>query len=187
MSGMVLADLEQALYTWVKSKTVGWTLIWSDQNAPKPGPKEITIRQGDPYITKIGQDVAGGVTAATGARKKLGTRELALEIRAFGLGATQIAEDIRTLLDDESAEDALIAGALAVISTGPVRSLASLYGKQYKEVASFELRLRTHSLREDADAETGVGYIQDVDLDAITQNPGAADSEENILVETPPG
>jgi hypothetical protein len=186
MSGMTLETLENALYAWVKLRTPAeWKAVWADQNAPKPGPKELTIRPGTPYIRKIGRDMAGKVDTLTGARKTLGTRELAFEIRTFGIGATQLAEDIRALLDDDTATDALLAQKLAVVETGPVVSLSPLYGSQLKEVANFELRLRTHSLRESADAETGVGYIETVDLDVTTQHPGGTETEENLVIPEP--
>lgn len=185
MSGMTLEALEDAFMAWVKSKAPAeFKAVWDHQNAPKAGAKGITLGRRTPYIRKIGRDVTGTVNPANGTRKVLGTRELALEFRAYGKGAAQVAEDIRTLLDDETVADALIANALSVANTGDVQNLNPIYGTQFKEVANFEITLRTHSLREGADAEAGVGYIQDVDLEVTTKSAGQADVVETLSVET---
>ncbi len=187
MSGMSITSLETVLITWVKSKIpTGWTAVWGDQNAPKIETKQVALLRGKPYIKKLGRDFYGKVDSSDDSRPVLGTRELSVEFRSFGPGAFQTAEDLRTLLDDETAEDALIAGALAVIDTGPIQNLTSLYDSQKKEVASFEIRLRTHSLRESADAEQGVGYIELVDLEVTTQDPAGVPTVENIHVDTSP-
>lgn len=185
MSGMSLAALELAIRNWVKGKLpADWKAVWANQNAPKL-PLEMTLRRGNPYIRKVGRDVHGKVSTSTGARPVLGTRELMLELRGYGLGARQIAEDLRTLLDDETTADALIALAITVVDTGPVRDMTELYDSQFKEVAGFELTLRTHSLRESADAESGVGYIQTVDLEVTTKDPAGAASVRTLHVTSP--
>lgn len=185
---MSVAQLELSLITWFKAHApAAERVIWGDQNAPKPGPLEITLRRGNPYIRKPGRDVPGSVNPATGTRPLLGTRELLIEARAFGVDAIQTLEDLRARLDDDSTSDTLQAGALAVFDTGEVMNLTSLYSSQFKEVASFEIHLRTHSLREGADAETGVGYIQSVDLEVTTKDPAGAATVRNIHVTSPPG
>lgn len=183
MSGMTLETLENAFMAWVKSKTpTGWIAVFADQNAPKINPQQVTIRRGTPLIRKVGKDLRGKMHATNGTRKVLGTRELAYEFRAYGPGSVQVAEDIRALLDDEATDATLLAAKLAVIDTTPVNDIGSLYSSQFKEVALFEIRFRTHSLREGADAEAGLGYIQAVDLDVTTVDPAGEETSEELEV-----
>lgn len=184
MSGLVLETLENAVRAWVLAKApAGWTPVWANQNAPKPGPKEITLKRGS--ITKVGRDVRGKVNPTTGARPVQGTREIGIEVRAFSAGAIQVLEDLRALLDDDVTNDAHVAAGFSVVDTSEVRNLTALYGSQFKEVAEMEMRIRVHSLRESTDAEAGVGYIRSVDLEVTTKSPGAADVVETISVVTP--
>lgn len=186
MSGMTLAALELAFRNWVKSKIPGtWKAVWADQNAPKLADGQVVLRRGNPYIRKIGRDVNGKVDPETLARSALGTRELTISLRAHGLGAIQLLEDIRTLFDDEMVADALIASKLTVVGSGDVQNLTTLYDSQFKEVANVDVVLRTHSLRELADAEPGVGYIETVDLEVTTQDPAGNETVEDIHVESP--
>jgi len=181
VSGIDITTLEDAFMAWVKSKIPSpWITVWAEQNAPKPGPKQVSINRGSPFIQKIGDDIAGPVDTGTDGRKKLGTRELAFSIRAYGPGAAQIIENLRSTLDDEISGDTLIASGLCAIGSSPVVDISSLYGSQYKEVANVDVRLRTHSLREDADAEAGVGYITTVELDVESVDPGG-DSDTEVL------
>jgi hypothetical protein len=185
MSGIALTTLENALYAWAKGIVPeGWAMVWDSQNAPKPGETIVLLRRGTPYIRKIGRDESGPVLT-DGSRKILGTREMLVAFRALGPGAMQIAEDIRARLDDDTVGDVLLAGKLTVVQTGDINNLTSLYGSQFKEVADFEVTLRTHSLRESDDAESGVGYIETVDIDLIT-NPGPSQVVEEIHVERDP-
>lgn len=186
MSGMTLASLELAFRNWVKSKIPGtWKAVWADQNAPKPDLSQVVLRRGNPYIRKIGRDVSGRVDPGTLSRSALGTRELTIGLRAHGAGAIQLLEDLRTLLDDETVADTLIAGKLTAVGTSDVQNLTTLYDSQFKEVANVDVVLRTHSLRESADGEQGVGYIETVDLEVTTQDPAGNESVENIHVELP--
>lgn len=191
MSGMVITDIEDAFRTWLRTVLPSpWNgdtrVIFGNQNAPKPGVDMIEIRRGNPYVMKVGRDVQLAVDEDALAARRVGTRELNLSLRAYGRGALQVLEDVRARLDDEMAIDALIASDILVIDSGDaLQNLTVLYGSQYKEVGNLELRIRTSSLREGADAEAGVGYIQAVDLEVRTKNPGAADTVENLQVGEP--
>jgi hypothetical protein len=183
VSGVNITGLEDAFMAWVKSKALSpWVCVWAEQNAPKPGPKQITVNRGQPFIIKVGDDLSGSVDIGTGARKRLGTRELAFSLRAYGPGAAQILEDVRSAFDDESANDLLLASALCAVASGPVTDISAIYGSQHKEVANVDFRLRTHSLREGADAEAGVGYITTVQMDIDTVDPGGNTTTEEIQV-----
>ncbi len=184
MSGMTIETLENAMMAWVKSKLpAGWVAVWEDQNAPKPNPKEVGLRRGNPFIRKVGRDVQGKLHATNGTRPKLGTRELNFQARGYGKGSHQVLEDLKTLLDDETTDDLLLASALTVFDTGDVQNLTALYASQLKEVGNFELRLRTHSLREGADAEAGVGYIQAVNLEVTTVDPAGGEVTEELEID----
>ncbi len=180
---MDLETLENAFMAWIKAHIpAGWVAVWADQNAPKPNPNQVTLRRGSPYIRKVGRDIQGPLHATNGTRPKLGTRELSLEVRAFGPGSVQVAEDIRTLLDDETTDEALLASGLTVFDMLPIADVGTLYSSQFKEVGLFELRLRTHSLREGADAEAGLGYIEAVDLEVTTVDPAGDEVTEEVEI-----
>ncbi len=180
---MTIETLENSVMAWVKTKIpAGWQATVADQNAPKPNPKQVTLRRGTPLIRKMGKDLRGKMHATNGTRPVLGTRELAYEFRAYGPGSVQVAEDIRSLLDDEETDATLLSAQLAVIDTTPVNDIGVLYSSQFKEVALFEIRFRTHSLREGADAEAGLGYIQAVDLEVTTVDPAGEETSEELEV-----
>lgn len=184
MSGLSIETLENSLMAWVKGEApTGWASVWGQQNAPAPQTKQIEIRRGSPFITKVSRDVQGPADGS-GMASKEGTRELLFQLRGYSVGALQILEDIRTRLDDEDAIDTLVVGALAIVEAGAIQNLTSLYGAQYKEVGCFDLRLRTHSLRE-AENAASVGFIADVAMDVTTRAPGPVDTTESIEVEAP--
>ena len=185
MSGITIESIENALHAWVKAEVPsgpGWKVVWGNQNAPAPD-KQIEIRRGSPFIVKLGRDVQGPVSTESLSAPRHGTREILFSIRGYSLGAFQILENLRARLDDDDSIDKLIGSAIAIIDVGVIQNLTALYGAQYKEVGSFELRIRTHSLREGADAEAGVGYIQAVELERTTKDP--ASSVDQIEVGEP--
>lgn len=183
MSGVNITGIEDAFMAWVKSKALSpWVCVWAEQNAPKPGPKQITVNRGQPFITKVGSDMAGSVDTGTGARKKLGTREIAFSLRAYGPGSVQVLEDLSSSLEDEITGDLLMASGLCFVASNPVTDISAIYGSQYKEVGNLDIRMRTHSLREGADAEAGVGYITTVQMDIDTVDPGGNTTTEEIQV-----
>lgn len=185
MSGMTIITLENALMAWVRSVVpVEWLSVFGNQNAPKPV-KQVEIRRGTPFIIRPGRDIQGPVNPTDGTAKLLGPREIQYSARAYSKNALQVLEDLRSRLDDEDSLITLLDGNLAVVEIGDVQNLTSLYSSQYVEVGSFDLRLRTHSLREGADAETGVGYIQAVDLERTTKDQAGVASVDHILVGQP--
>lgn len=186
MSGLVLNTLENAVKDWISAHLpAGWVATWSDQNAPKVVTNQVVLKRGP--LSKVGNDVYGTVNPSNGSRPILGTREIMIEMRGFGAGATQALSDISSVMEDDSADDAHVAAGFAVIGISEIRNLTSIYSSQYKEVAMMEIRIRAHSLRESTDAETGVGYIRSVDLEVTTKSPGMPDVVETLSVVTPAG
>lgn len=181
MSGLTVLTLQTSLMGFIKSEAPdGWTAVVGQQNAPAPNTKQLELRRGTPFIIKVGRDVRSGVDG-TGKVSTEGTRELLFQLRGYSVGAIQILEDIRSRLDDEDVIDYMVAAALAVIEVGPIQNLTSLYGAQFKEVGCFDLRLRTHSLREGSDA-ADVGFINDVVLEVTSRAPGPVDTVKTIEV-----
>lgn len=186
MSGLVLNTLENAVKDWISAHLpTGWVATWADQNAPKATDKQVILKRGN--LSKIGSDVYGKVDPSNGSRPILGTREIVMEMRGFGAGATQVLSDVSSVMEDDSADDSHVAAGFAVIGISEIRNLTSIYSSQYKEIAMMEIRIRAHSLRESTDAETGVGYIRSVDLEVTTKSPGTPDVVEHLVVVTPPG
>ncbi len=74
---------------------------------------------------------------------------------------------------------------MALIDVGDVQNLTALYSSQFKEVGNIELRLRAQSVRESADAELGVGYIESVDLERTTVDQAGVESVDHIIVPEP--
>jgi hypothetical protein len=175
MSGLLIKDIEDALYALVKDEvpdTDGWQVVWGNQNAPAPS-KQIELRRGSPFIVKLGRDIQGPVSTSTLAAPRIGTREILFSIRGYSKGAIQILEDLRSRLDDDDVADLLLASAIALVEIGPIQNITQLYASQMKEVGTFDLRIRTHSLREGQDAEPDVGYIQAVEIERTSRDPSS--------------
>lgn len=190
MSGLVIATLEDALQAWVQSQlpvTVpsgqpAWKAVWAQQNAPA-GEHHLALWRWS--IRKVGQDVHGAVNPSNGRRAALGTRELRGQMRAYGRGAMQVMEDLRTLMDDDQHVETLAAGALTLVSvSNEVVNLANLFSSQFQEVGMIEMVLRTHSYRAvgAADAESVGTYIQSVEIEKETHGPVGSPVSETLEI-----
>lgn len=182
MGNPTLASLQDVLYNWLVSLSTGFSVQWADQNAPKPAARYLTLKMGS--LIKVGVDIQGAIDEDTLAATLTGNREFILSIQSFGAGALQVLEDIRTQLDTMKAQETLRAGLLAIVDSLAVINLTGLYDQQYKERGALDIRFRTHSFLSTGDPS--VSYIQAVELEVDTVDPGGNTSAEDVTVGTPP-
>ncbi len=137
-----------------------WPIMWAEQNAPRPGDgvditkSHITLRLG--AGARVGQDFVD-TPNVSGIANVIGNRDLTLSVQAFGPGARQELEDIRSSLSRPTIQDLLRAGDIVYRDAFPVQNVAALLESSYEERASLDVLFGTHEELTD-----DLGYIDTV-------------------------
>lgn len=191
MATPTLADLKSAIRDLLVARLpASWTtdhaddcVIWARQDAPRPKNKHLALRLQD--LRQVGASVHGAQDG-DGDRPRLATEEITLEVQAYGEGGLQVLKDLRGSLDTAATIDELVAASLCVVDPGSLRDLTSLYDSQFKERAVWEIRLRSHALYVEDDAESA-GILEAAELELQTQvTPGVDDDVRTVAVDTTP-
>ena len=185
-----LAELRSAIYEWVTGcLPAGWKAIFERQNAPRPSDQATPSKYVSIFMSPLAKpnlrDFQGPVQQLDTdifAVEMVGDREFTISLQAFGKGAIQVLEDLRTCLDVESIIEALRAEAIAVVQPLTIQDLTGLYDSQFLERGSLDIRFRTHASTLDQEAN----YIERVEGDATYEHPPEPDIIIPFIVDSTP-
>jgi hypothetical protein len=172
--------IENALVAWMIAATgiPSGRVVLADQNAPAPtSGLYATIRIGP--ITKVGTDQPGPVNES-GIRTLYGIREFSVSINAFRDGARRAMEAAASSLDKEAHIQQLRAAGLTIRTATPVLNLTAPVEKTMREQRQMDVVFWAAS-----EETEQVGVIQQVELEATTQQPPAPDDVETITIGEP--
>lgn len=153
-------SLKTIIYDLVKARVGSETLIWADQNAPRPPLPYWTVRVqvqravGDDYHSQ-GVDDQGDETI-------LGVREATIQIQRYGTDSDEKCADLRDTLSKTTVMEQWQLQKLALYDIGDVQNVPyKLDNSQLEPRASVDLFIRFGTKLLDR-----VGWIDTVDIGA---------------------
>lgn len=185
-----MSELRQAIQTFTAGcLPAGWIAIFERQNAPRPSNQATPTKYVSIFMSAMlkpnMRDFVGPiqiVSPTVFATELVGDREFTITFQAYGVGAIQILEDIRTCLDTESVLDALRVDSIAVVQALGITDLTGLYDSQFLERGLLEVRFRTHARILDQLAN----YIERVTGEETYQHPPEPDIEKTFDIDSTP-
>lgn len=160
--------LKEALYTIIQP-IMAETVIWPDQNAPRPALPYSTLRlssitrQGTPHYSDVDNN---------GIQTVIAIREAVLQVQRFGDASVEALETLSEKLDLVTNLDKLYLQKIAVFDKSPVTDVAQLLGGLATEPrASIDLSIRWKSSLTD-----NVGLIETVHVDGEVGPIGTANN-----------
>lgn len=175
--------LKTNLFNRINALTVGETVIWADQNTPRPALPYWTIRLQAQRV--VGRDDRGQDTSNAGIQKVFGVREATLNVQRIGVDSEEKVADLRDELAKVTVTDAWLLAKVAVYNIGPVTNVPFEMDKGHLEPrAVLDLFVRYGTELDD-----NVGVIETVNtagqyesVDATPQFDANADLAHTVTV-----
>lgn len=163
-----------AIYTRIKELIGADTLVYADQNAPRPALPYWTMRL--QTQRKLGRDQLGQGVDANGNQKVSGVREGTVQIQCIGAGAASKCADLRDNLSKTTVIEKWSLAKIPVFNIGDVLNVPyQLDGAQLEPRASLDIFIRFGTSLLD-----NVGAIDTVDVNA--QFDSKPDLAETITI-----
>lgn len=137
---ITFSTLKESLYDWLDALTLGRSIIWLDQNAPRPSKPYIGLRL-SPFVS-IGQDYFTPPRDSDENILIQGNREFTLEIQHYGIDALQTLETINFSLQKFSVRESLSSGGIVFVDRLQINDISILLNAQYEERAAMDLLFR---------------------------------------------
>lgn len=155
--------IDALIYDWVSTFS-GITVIWAEDNSPKPDLPFLSLRRAT--LANIGHGFASQADNS-GIQKISGDRDLIVNIQAFGSNAFGRLDELYNVRLDSNSQELLAAGNLALINQIALTNLTGLNDSEYEERATTDLLFRFASQRTGVD----VGYIDKIEVTGNIKNP----------------
>lgn len=149
-----------SLYTLIKTQIGNETLIFADQNAPRPTIPYWTMRLASQRL--IGRDSYSNGVDISGNQKVRGVREITVNIQRIGLDSTIVVGDLRDNLSKTTVQEAFQLQKLSLYDTTDVLNIPFKFDDSSLEPrASMDLLVRFGSELLD-----NVGIIETIGVEA---------------------
>lgn len=154
---MTEQELKFAIYEWLSSE-LGITVIYADQNAPRPDKPYATIR----IISenKLGGNDEGATVDDDGIQSFCGQREAAVSLNIYGEDAFDSMKlALNSLSKPSILEDFFYNDDIAILNKGDILNLTDVLETEFEERAQMDLLVGYAEEYTD-----DVGYIETVEL-----------------------
>lgn len=168
------------LYTLLKALVGAETLVFADQNAPRPALPYWTLRLGS--VRRLGHEHYTQGVDVNLDQTVSGVREVTAQVQRYGTGAAQKVEDLRDSLFLPSVSGAWQLANVALYNTGDVQDVPfKLDNAQLEPRASLDLFVRFGT-----DIKDNVGAIETVSIQSeyVTNQGQSLDVTNPDLAET---
>ncbi len=153
--------LQSKLYTLIKARVGAETLIFADQNAPRPAVPYWIIRLD--VQNMVGSDEHSNGVDNDGDLTIRGVREATVNLQRIGADSPVIVAGVRDDMSRQTVRDAWAAQNIACYNIGAVQNVPFPFDDQYIEPrAAFDLFIRFGVFLEDR-----VGIIETVNVTQI--------------------
>jgi hypothetical protein len=169
--------IKTKLYTLVKTAVGSETVIWADQNSPRPPFPFWTLRLQS--IRSVGESDTGQGVSSTGAQSVVNVREATLAVQRFGIDSDLACQDFKDTLTMTTMVDLWFTNKIALFNVGAVNNLTTkLDNAQLEPRAALDLFIRFNSVI--VDSGTGTGVIETVNVTGEYEtNDTTADFDAN--------
>lgn len=169
--------VKATLYTLVKALIGAETLVFADQNAPRPPLPYWTLRLAAQRA--VGEDAYSQGVDANGDQLVSGVREITVQVQRFGPDSDVACADLRDNLSRTTVSEAWQVEKIALYDVGDVLNVPyKLDNSQLEPRASVDLFVRFGTELLDR-----VGWIDTVEVDAgyvTNQTPGFDETNPNL-------
>lgn len=159
---IVYATLQNNLYTIIKSFFSTSSVIWQNQNSPRPAKPYISLFLSG--IQRVGEDSISS-SDSTGKIRMIGNREFTLKVNCFGDGSIGILSNMVDAFTRNTVLQMIRTYDLVYIDSDPVEDMAELVDSRYEPRAVVDLHFRIASL----DIDT-VSFINEVSMVETIRN-----------------
>lgn len=172
--------LKTKLYALVKASIGSETVIWADQNSPRPAFPFWTVRLQS--LRSVGESDKGQGVSNAGAQAVQNVREGTVAVQRFGTDSDIACQGLKDTLTMTSVTDQWYTNSIALFDVGNVVNLtAKLDNSQLEPRAALDLFIRFNSIVTDTGA--GVGAIETVEATGeyeTTDVTGAFDANADL-------
>jgi len=171
-----MTTLKAKIYTLVKALVGTESLIWGDQNAPRPAlPYWTMILQS---IRKVGEDTYSQGVTDEGVQTVTGTRDATLAVQRYGTGSDIACADLRDKIALISVIESWIAAGVVVYDETPImNATVKLDNAQLEPRAAIDLMIRFG-----VDTDDIVGAIETVETEAEYPDAASAEDIDTVVV-----
>lgn len=170
-----MLTLKPTLYTLIKALVGAETLIFADQNSPRPAlPYWTMVLQTQRHM---GTDQYSQGVTNDGDQTIRGTREATLALQRYGVDSDIKAAELRDKLQRTTVREQWQLQDIAAYDTGPVNNIPTrLDNAQYEPRASIDLMLRFGTRLLDR-----VGIIQTVEIENAFTGVESSEIVETVI------
>lgn len=172
--------VKSTLHTLIQSLIGSETLVFADQNAPRPHLPYWTVKLASQRA--VGRSTYSQGTDANGDQLVSGVREVTVQLQRFGADSEVACADLRDNLNRTTVNEAWRVEKLAVYAVGDVLSIPfKMDNSQFEPRASVDIFVRFG-----AEILDRVGWIEGVEIGAgftTNQAPGFDNLDPNLAEE----
>ena len=149
-------DIDPLIHAWTVLYT-GLTVIWSNDNGPKPDLPYVALRR--QVLNPIGGDYLSKPDS-NGEAKISGNRDLIIYFQAYGTNAMGVLENLWTVRLIPASQEQLATKGISLINKLALNNITGLNETKFEERAQMDLVFLFASLRIDVD----VGIIENISI-----------------------
>lgn len=173
---MTYTQIDAAIYNYVSANVGGITVIWSDENRPRPGLPYITLSVIN--YGKIGM-VDQGTTDGSGNQDRCYNEDVSLSVQGYGRGSKDNLQTLKDSFSTETGRLALEAQDLSLRDDESIRSVGVPIDENMEPRWLYEITMGVAQLQTE-----NVSYIETTTIEG-TISGGKNPAVRNITITAP--
>jgi len=154
------STIENTLHAIIASVS-GKTVIWLDQNGPRPAKPYIGLRLNS--LVSVGVDAVLPPDSVTGYANIVGNREFTLYTTYYGVNGMGVLETVSSSFCKLAVQQLMQSAGLVFVDSFGVMNITELLDMQYEQRSSLDILLRTSSV----EIDQNIGVIETVNLHKV--------------------
>lgn len=150
------------LYNWATANNGGASVIFLNENAPRPAPSYVTLFLSS--LNQIGEDYTPRADV-NGMVDMVGDREFTLQIQTYGGDCITRLENLRSSLQMQTVLDTLRANGIVFVNHFSISDVTELLDSRFEKRAAMDVLFRIGQ-----DYTDNLGLIQTVEVEEIYQD-----------------
>ena len=150
------------LYDWVLANCPGCSVIFLNENAPRPAQPYVTLFLSS--MNQIGEDYTPEADI-NGLVDMVGDREFTLQIQTYGGDCITRLENLRSSLQMQTVLDTLRTNGIVFVNHFPINDTTELLDSRFETRAAMDVLFRIGQ-----DYQDNLGLIETVEVEEVYQD-----------------
>lgn len=152
------------LYSWVTANSGGASVIFLNENAPRPAQPYVTLFLSS--LNQIGEDYTPK-SDVNGLVDMVGDREFTLQIQTYGGDCITRLENLRSSLQMQTVLDTLRANGIVFVNHFGINDLTELLDSRFEKRGAMDILFRIGQSYTD-----NLGLVETIEVEEIYQDAG---------------